>query len=188
MRLAFTTITVLRHPYGHPEIVSFQDRIGPVFLEAENSPGFIDRARPVDDRVDLTNFERDWGEWGAFQTPRFYTGGRVTATDSRASTLSLWTDLASVWAYAHHGLHRYMLQNQSQWVTRFDWKNYAAWWVGDEVTPTWSEACARLEQINDHGSSPDAFDFRRPFDSDGQPAPLPRTRRSAARSVEEPIR
>ncbi|HTZ43392.1 MAG TPA: DUF3291 domain-containing protein [Jatrophihabitans sp.] len=174
MRLAFSTITVLRHPYGHPDILSYEDRIGPVFAEAERSPGFIDRARPVDPDDDATNFEWDWGVWGPFATPRFYTGGRVAATDSRASTLSIWTDLASVRAFARNGLHQYMLRNQGRWVEPKGWKGVAAWWIGDDEIPTWVEAARRIEHINDHGPSPVAFDFHTSYDQDGNPVDVPR--------------
>lgn len=173
MRLAFSTITVLRQPWGHPEVREYQEMIGPVFTDAQGSPGFIARAMPVDDKNHLTNFERDWGSWGEFTTPRFYTGGRVTATDTRASTLSIWEDLASVRRFMHSSNHIYMVRNKQRWVTEFEWKNYAAWWVGDEEIPTWQDAADRIEHINDHGPSPYAFDFSRPYDEHGQPVQPP---------------
>jgi hypothetical protein len=177
MRLAFTTIAVLKHPYGHPDILSYEERIGPVFEEAERSPGFIARARAVDPDESKTNFEWDWGQWGPFTTPRFYTGGRVAATDSRASTLSIWTDLASVRAFSRSGLHQYMLRNQSRWVVHTDWKNIAAWWIGDEEIPTWGEAARRIELINDNGPSPEAFDFHTSYDEFGTLTSAPKTAR-----------
>jgi len=167
MRLAFTTIAVLKHPYGHPDILSYEDRIGPVFAEAEGSPGFIARARPIDSDDEKTNFERDWGPWGTFTTPRFYTGGRTVDTDSRASTLSIWTDLASVRAFSRAGLHQYMLRNQARWVHHVDWKHIAAWWIDDEEIPTWGDAARRIELLNDEGPSPKAFDFATSYDEHG---------------------
>lgn len=186
MRLAMSTITVLRHPYGHEDILSYQDMIMPVFEQAEGSPGFIDRARPVDDKFHLTNFERDWGQWGTFTTPRFYTGGRKSATDSRASTLSLWVDLESIWRFACRDGHMYMMRNKKRWVADFDWKNYAAWWVDDETIPTWEEAAKRIEYINDHGPSPYAFDFAHPYDQHGNPTKLDRKRASMEAAQETP--
>jgi hypothetical protein len=35
---------VLKHPYGHPDILSSDERIGPVLGDVENSLGFIARA------------------------------------------------------------------------------------------------------------------------------------------------
>jgi hypothetical protein len=177
MRLAFTTIAVLKHPYGHPDILSYEERIGPVFEAAENSPGFIDRARPIDPDETKTNFEWDYGPWGPFTTPRFYTGGRVAATDSRASTLSIWTDLASVRAFSRSELHRYMLRNQARWVLHTEWKNVAAWWIGDDEIPTWSEAARRIELLNDEGPSPEAFDFHTSYDEFGVLTSAPKTAR-----------
>lgn len=180
MRLAFTTIAVLKHPYGHPDILSYEERIGPVFGDAEKSPGFIDRARPIDPDETKTNFEWNYGPWGAFTTPRFYTGGRVAETDSRASTLSIWTDLASVRAFSRSEGHRYMLRNQARWVVHTEWKNFAAWWIGDDEIPTWAEAARRIELLNDEGPSPAAFDFNTSYDEFGRLTSAPKTARSSA--------
>ncbi|MFF4710516.1 DUF3291 domain-containing protein [Streptomyces eurythermus] len=169
-RVAFTTFAILKKPYGHPEVQEFDDRTPPTFEQAEHSPGFIARAKEGAGQSHLTNFERDWGEWGRFDVPRFYTGGRTDETDSRASTLSLWTDLDSVFSFVYTGLHRATLSKRHEWFLKPEWPSYAAWWVSDDTIPTWSDACERLEHLHDHGPSPVAFTFRRPFAADGTPA------------------
>jgi Domain of unknown function (DUF3291) len=166
-RVAFTTFAILKQPYGNPEVQEFDDLTPPTFEEAESSAGFIARAKESPDQSHLTNFERDWGAWGRFDVPRFYTGGRTTETDSRASTLSLWTDLESVLAFVYNGLHRSTLSRRHEWFLKPEWPSYAAWWVPEEATPTWADACQRLEHLHDHGPSPFAFNFRHPFAADG---------------------
>jgi hypothetical protein len=166
-RIAFTTFAILKKPYGNPEVQEFDDRTPPTFEEAENSPGFIARAKEAPDQSDITNFERDWGEWGKFDVPRFYTGGRTTETDSRASTLSLWVDLESVHSFVYAGLHRSALSKRHEWFLKPEWPSYAVWWVDDATIPTWSDACYRLEYLHDHGPSPVAFTLRQPFAPDG---------------------
>jgi hypothetical protein len=175
MRLAFTTILVLKHPYSHPDIISYGDRVGPVYSAAENSPGFIDRARPIDPDETKSSFEWDFGVWGAFTTPRFYTGSRVSATDTRASTLTVWTDVESVRNFMRSEAHRYMVRNQTKWVAPMGWMNNAAWWIGDDEIPTWSEAARRIELLNDKGPSPEAFNLRTSYDQFGRLTRAPRT-------------
>lgn len=175
--LAVTTIAVMTHPYGSPEVAAFEELVPQVFEEAEHAPGFVDRARAVDDQTERSNFERDWGRWGTFCTPRFYQGGRTMETDSRASTLSVWTDIESLVAFTFDGLHRHALQNRTRWFVRLDWRTYCAWWVDDDYRDvTWPDACRRLEHITDHGVSPEAFDFKHPYDPYGRPTTLDRSK------------
>jgi hypothetical protein len=168
MRVAFTTFAILQQPYGHPAVQEFDDRTPDVFKEAEGSPGFIARAKEVSGS-ELSNFERDWGPWGRFCVPRFYTLGRETDTDQRASTLSIWRDLPSVFQFVYGGLHLEAFRKRAQWFLKPEWPTYAIWWIGEDHTPQWSEACQKLEQLHDHGPSPSVFDFKACFDESGKP-------------------
>ena len=126
------------------------------------------RARAVDlDATGLSNFQCNWGPWGAFDVPRFYQLGRESCTDQRASTLSLWTDLQSVFNFAYSGLHLSALRKRAEWFKAPAWPTYACWWVEDKEIPTWSQACRKLEQLHDKGSTPQAFNFRQCFDAQG---------------------
>lgn len=171
MRIAFTTFAILKQPYGNPEVQEFDDRTPDVFNEAEGSPGFIARAKEVSGS-ELSNFERDWGEWGTFCVPRFYTFGRDTDTDQRASTVSLWEDLASVFNFVYNGLHLEAFKRRAQWFLKPEWPSYAIWWVEDDHIPQWQEACQKLEQLHDEGASPSVFDFKNAFDQFGNPVSI----------------
>lgn len=153
----------MKRPYGDPLVAGFEAQTPPVFQKAEGAPGFINRAREVDDRVHLTNFERDWGNWGRFTVPRFYDGGYTTASDTRASTLSLWESVEAVRDFVYSGLHRSALQLREQWFRKPQWPTYAMWWVADDVVPSWADACLRLEHLHDHGPTEFAFNFGRIF-------------------------
>jgi hypothetical protein len=168
-RVAFTTFAILKKPYGDPEVQEFDDLTPGAFQEAEGSPGFIARAKEDESQSHLSNFEREWGAWGKFEVPRFYAGGRTTETDSRASTLSLWTDLDSVWSFVYNGLHRSVLQRRHEWFLKPQWPTYAAWWAPDDAIPTWHDACRALELLHDYGASPAAFTFHQAFTADGTP-------------------
>lgn len=162
-RLAFTTFAIMKGAYGDPVVRGFEKLTPPVFKKAEQAAGFIDRARELDDQDELTNFERDWGVWGKFAVPSFYDGGFETATDTRASTLSLWESIEAVWAFAYGGLHERALVQRHKWFRKPEWPSYAMWWVADDHIPTWAEAVERLEYLHANGPTPRAFDFKQRF-------------------------
>ena len=119
--LAFTTFAIMKAPYGEPVVKGFEDLTPLVFAEAEKSPGFVARAKEIDDQSHLSNFERDWGVWGKFAVPRFYDGGYEIATDTRASTLSLWSDIDLVHTFVYRSLHRTALGKRQEWFRKPEW-------------------------------------------------------------------
>lgn len=166
MRLAFTTFAILHAPYGNEQVQEFDDLTPIVFKLAEDSEGFI--ARAVDlDNSGLSNFECNYGEWGTFDVPRFYELGRQQGTDQRAGTLSIWTDLQSVFNFTFSGLHLEVLRRRTEWFKAPAWPTYACWWIQDDEIPTWNTACRKLEHLHDHGPTPEAFNFRQCFDDQG---------------------
>ena len=101
---------------------------------------------------------------------------RFTSNDEPwQSTLSRWDDLESIFAFAYSGFHSGNLRRRQEWLVDPQWPSYAAWWVADDHKPDWHEANERLERLHDHGPSPYAFDFKRPFDPHGGPIELDRT-------------
>jgi hypothetical protein len=166
-RLAFYTFAVAHETFGHPKVQGFWDRIIPVMQSAAAHPGYIAH--------DSVRGPR----WGEDAAPRFYDPSihppivDAYGTQSAApATLSLWKDVASVADFAYHGLHREALNKRKEWFRTPEWPSYVAWWVGDDEVPTRAEAASRLEYLYDHGPTPYAFNFKQPFDADGNPAPL----------------
>lgn len=155
-RIAFYTFGILREPYGHPRVQGFFDRIDSVFEQAKNSEGFI----ALDD-----------GTWGDYVWPRFYVKEKHAAAPA---TLSLWSDIESVCAFAYKNLHGEALRLREEWAVKPEWPTYVAWWVEDDRIPTREEASRRLEHLHDNGSSPFAFNFKKSFDATGNPKDLDR--------------
>ncbi|MCX4091984.1 DUF3291 domain-containing protein [Nocardia sp. alder85J] len=170
-RLAFTTFFVLKQAYGHPEVRDFEDAEPAVFETADTADGFVDRARSEESEplpATATNFDRNWGPWGRFAVPVFYTEPVAPGRDRRSSTLSIWRDITTVRNYVYSGLHRDALKRRTDWsdpTTRTP--NHAAWWIPSDRIPTWSDAVARLEQLHTEGPTPNTFTLRTAFHSDG---------------------
>jgi hypothetical protein len=149
-RLAFYTFGILREPRGHPQVQGFSDR----------SPGAVESAKGTDGFIALLGDRPvDFG-------PRFYD----PAVDGGApQTLSLWTNLESVFAFAYRGRHAEALRGRKEWFKEPNWPTYAAWWVADDYMPTWYEAAERLEHLHNRGPTPFAFSFKQAFDAAGLP-------------------
>ncbi len=159
-KLAFYTFGILHEPREHPRTKGFADRSPFVYASAENSKGFVDRApQRITEKQDPR-----WGD--RLAEPRFV----FYEKDALApATLSLWEDLESVYAFAYNGRHAEALSKREEWFRKPEWPTYVAWWVDDDHIPAREEAAAKLEQLHDQGATPDAFDFKTPFDANGNP-------------------
>ncbi|MFI5269708.1 MAG: DUF3291 domain-containing protein [Chloroflexota bacterium] len=171
--VAFFTFGIMREPKGHPQVQGFFTVDGAVFAAARSSPGFIDgRGFVTDHSTNPPAGRRD-----------LYPAA-VTAPEChppQASTLSLWQSLEAVFGFAYHGIHAEALRQRKEWFVKPAWPVYAAWWVEDGDTPSWEEAMARLDHLHQHGSTPQAFDFKAPFDAAGNPTTMAPT---ATRTLE----
>jgi len=161
-KLAFVTIGILHEPLGAARSQGFVDRIPGVFDAADASSGFV--ARSV---RNMETYERSWGE---LEIPECLSDiGDVLRLPS---TLSLWDDLESVAAFAYHGAHGEAMAKRREWFMAAKVPTYVAWWVdsSDRIDP--KEAKDRLDHLHKFGPTPMAFDFKKPFDADGNPISL----------------
>ena len=151
-----TNIGTISQPHGHEQVQGFFDRIEAVFEQVDQAEGFIARGD---------------GTWGTCVLPRFVDEGKHA---SAQVTLSVWTDIESICALAYRGVHGEAFKKRGDWAIKPEWPSYVAWWVADDHYPSHEEACQRLEYLHDHGPSPHAFNFKQPFDEQGQPVELDR--------------
>ncbi|MDX3803772.1 DUF3291 domain-containing protein [Streptomyces sp. AK04-3B] len=169
--LALYTFGVLKSPLAEPAPLTreFYDIGEAVYRKIGRHPGYLGHAEAADaDRGTL--FEADWGAWGEFAVPNWYSKGRTRETTALAATLSLWTDLRSAFDAVYTGQHRDALNRRYDWFERTEHPNHVFWWVPDGVMPIWRDGVSRLEHLHDHGSAPHAFTFHRSFTPEGTPA------------------
>ncbi|RSS63440.1 DUF3291 domain-containing protein [Streptomyces sp. WAC06614] len=172
-RLALYTFGVLTSPLADPAPLTHElhDRSEPVYRQISRHPGYLAHAEAPDaDRG--SHFDLDWGAWGAFAVPSWYTKGRTADTLALATTLSLWTGLRPAFDAIYTGPHREALNRRYDWFERTAHPEYAFWWVPDDVTPTWQDGVSRLEHLHAHGPAPHAFTFPHPFTPTGTPTSM----------------
>ena len=158
-QLALMTVGILHEPWGGPRVRGFEERIPATFAGAASSDGFLRLIDP-DETTAEAAAAIPW------QQPDHDA--------RRADTLSVWRDLEAVFAFAYHGVHAEAVSRRRDWFVHGAWPAYVAWWVPDGDTPTWHEGYTRYAQLQVHGPSPAAFDFKVAFTPDGQPVKVDR--------------
>jgi len=162
-RLSLYTFGVFIKPAEHEandDWHKLNDRIFPI---VDRASGLIARSGYVD--------EPGPPAWGEQVFPRFY---QERGDGWSPATLSLWRDIESAMAFAYSGLHAEALKRGREWNVKPDWPPYVAWWVHVDHTPYWTEAVERHHRLHDLGSTSSAFNFKQPFDADGEPTTIDR--------------
>jgi hypothetical protein len=161
--LAFHTLGVLREPNESPTTRAYFELGAQIFDAAVATDGFVARTAPFTDPVP-----------NVFDPACHVVG---------ISTLTVWRDLESAFAFAYDGTHVAAFRRRGDWFIKRDWSSYVAWWVEDGVLPTAEDAIARFEHLHANGPTPYAFTFKRPFDAIGRPTLVDRTRVAAKRQT-----
>lgn len=162
-RLAVYTFEIFREPAESPVNQGFYDRNERNFHAAETSDGFVGRSGYAD--------APGPDSWGVQVYPRFY----VERGDFWSpSTLSLWRDLPSAMAYSYGPIHAEAMRHARDWFVPATWPPYALWWTPPGALPDWTEAVRRHALLHENGPTPEAFDFKTPFDPEGRPTSIDR--------------
>jgi hypothetical protein len=152
-RLAFLTFGLMRAPTGDPAVRGFEIRIAATYERAAESPGF------------LGSFAETPGSGTVSVRPARWAAPAYAARS--AITMTLWTDLESVHAFAFGPGHSGVLRRGHAWMEHGDWPRHVAWWVADDEVPTPADACRRYDLLDEHGPTPEAFTFDTAYDAQG---------------------
>jgi hypothetical protein len=145
--LAQANIARMRAPLKDPRMESFVAQLEPINALAEASPGFVWRLQT--DEGDATAIR-------AFEDERILIN------------LSVWESIEDLHRYVYRSAHAGPLRDKRQWFEPLGAPHLVLWWVPEAHRPTPAEARERLELLQRHGPTPEAFTFQRPFPRPGQ--------------------
>ncbi len=140
--LAQVNIGILRAPLDAPEMAEFKNGLEVINALAEKSPGFVWRL--VDDAGDNATALRPFG-------------------DDRLINMSLWDSIEALRSFVYKSDHRGFLARKALWFTPLQTSFVALWWVPAGQRPTLEDARTRLESLDAHGPTPEAFTFAKNF-------------------------
>jgi hypothetical protein len=144
-------------PLDDPLLAAFVSRLDEINALADTSPGFVWRLQS--ESGNATDIQ-------AFADPRLIIN------------LSVWDSLESLFDYVYRSGHTAVMARRREWFERPSRPHLALWWVPAGHRPSVEEAVARLDHLEHHGPSLEAFTFKHRF---------PAASGQGARSVERDI-
>lgn len=141
--LAQLNIARMRWPLDDSRMAGFVELLDPINELADRAPGFVWR------------LQTDEGD---------ATAVRAFDDDLMLVNLSVWRDLESLRAFTYRSDHKLPLRGRRQWFEPMDEPHLVLWWLPAGHIPTLDDAKARLELLQAHGPTPEAFTMRHSFD------------------------
>lgn len=146
--LAQFNIIKLKDQLNAPIIKEFKDFLAPVNQLAEESPGFIWRLKD-ESGASATDITTPYEDELIF------------------INMSIWIDYESLKTYSYQTVHSYFLKGRKKWANKMEGHQAVLWWIPKGQIPTTLQAKAKLDQLNDLGSTADAFGMNELYSSDG---------------------
>jgi heme-degrading monooxygenase HmoA len=143
MHLAHFNVALGKTTVEAPEMAEFMANLDRINALADGAPGFVWRLQDVD---------------GNATSIRPYDDERMIIT------LSVWESIEALWSFVYQGGHLEVMGRRREWFVRLPTAYVVLWWVPEGRIPTVEEAMARLEHLEAHGPTAEAFTFKHRFD------------------------
>lgn len=146
--LAQLNIAHMLAPLSDPLMADFVAQLDQMNAIADSSPGFVWRLQ--DAAGDATAIR-------AYDDPLILVN------------LSVWESVEALSAYVYRSQHGAAMRDRRRWFHKSAQPTFALWWVPAGHLPTLAEAKERLTHLCQHGVTPYAFSFAKPFPSPSSP-------------------
>ncbi len=141
-QLAQVKVARLRAALDAPELADFVAALEPINALADRAPGFVWRLQTED---------------------RDATAIRVFDDERIIVNLSVWETVEALEAFVYGSRHAGVMRRRREWFERLGEAQLALWWLPAGEVPTVLQARQRLEQLQLHHASPDAFTLQERF-------------------------
>ena len=129
-------------PFESPVMQDFMDRLDEINHLGDASPGFVWRLQ---------------GEGGTS------TEIRVSDDPLYIVNLTLWESIDALYAFTYRSEHKTVFKRRFDWFERRAGPNVCLWWQPAGTVPTVVDAERRLQHLDDHGPTAEAFTFKQRF-------------------------
>jgi len=136
MHLAEINIAKPAYALDDPRIAGFVNRLDQVNAIAERSPGFVWR---LQDEAGSALAIR------AFEDPTLIVN------------MSVWETPEHLEHFVWNTVHKQVYRRKAEWFEAMKSHHFAMWWVEEGHVPTLEEARAKLDHLDCHGDSEEAF-------------------------------
>lgn len=138
--IAELNVARLRYDLADPRVADFVNNLDRVNAAAERSPGFVWRLK--DESGNATSM----------------AGGDAADPDPMIiPNLSVWTDVGSLENFVFKTVHKRFYERRSEWFEIMGSMHFVMWPVRPGHAPSLQEAWEKLNHLNAHGSSAEAF-------------------------------
>lgn len=77
--------------------------------------------------------------------------------------MSVWRDIETLKHFTYKTFHVEIFKRKKEWFKHFGKAYQVMWWIKEGHLPTLKEAKAKLDQLETHGPTIEAFTFSHPF-------------------------
>jgi hypothetical protein len=144
MQLAQFNIARALAPLDSPQLGGFMNRLDEINALAEQSQGFIWRYQTED---------------GHSTSVRPYQGDNMMLIN-----LSTWESIEALYQYTYYTAHAEVFRQRKQWFEVLDKPHLVIWWVAEGYRPSLVECMDKLEHLQQHGPSLEAFHLKARFE------------------------
>jgi hypothetical protein len=143
--LAQLNIARFKLPLDDPAMAGFVAALDPLNAIADGAPGFVWRLQTEEGNATSIHAFED---------------------DLMLINMSVWESVDALAAYVYGPDHVAVMRRRREWAERMVDAYLVLWWVPAGWIPTIEEAKERLEQLREHGPTPQAFTFKKRFTPD----------------------
>jgi heme-degrading monooxygenase HmoA len=129
-------------PMDDAPMAEFRARLDEINALAERSPGFVWRLQGDNGNATELKYTDD---------PLFIVN------------LSVWRSLDDLYAFTYRSEHRTLFARRFEWFERRAGPNVVIWWQPAGAIPDVHDALRRLQLLEAHGPTPEAFTFKQAF-------------------------
>lgn len=142
MHLAQLNVGRLLAPIDDPRVADFMAGLDLINGLGKRSPGFV------------------WMMEGSGEPGTGNTEAKIGGDAQFIANLTVWQDAESLEHFVWNTVHRKFYERRAEWFEGLDKMHLVLWWVPEGHQPSLGEALDRLDHLNAHGDTPQAFGWK----------------------------